>query len=388
MLKLLTCLSLCFGWGRIGTKIPLMSTSELSRNGHTASIPQIKFGIHTTSSTQVGKSILTGLNVLLFQRCFNPNPAHAIGQLFELQGVNCVLQDVSFNVQNTFEESELVRLLFQGTSKTLRNVVQNGANTTTIGFGPDMLKSPASFHPGVSSFFEYGGHATITLKSAAPSRPTGSPTDSNNEIRDILNPGNGLQYIKLGTEQLRISKGVEAGAKVSYAYGWVDLDTPSGIPMEVVVGVAKDPLMMACLRCTSVPESVEFFKSQLGMIEVPYPYARQVGSNFEPQLRPGAVYLSYGADLFGILLSPTLNAKKDAKDSKNYPNFNAYKNTGSIDVGNVLDYFKIVIDDKARDLPPAAVKLVESGEDEIIVTSPDGYRFKLQRYSAFEKSIK
>lgn len=322
---------------------------------------------------------------------WSPSSSHAVGDLFEFRDVGCVLQDVSFNVQNSFAEAELLRVLLQDTCKILRSAKSssNGKDTvkmnvTTVGFGPDMYKMPAGFRPGVSSLSEYGGHSTLTFNAKI--------SDGGDSPTEIFSAGNGLQYIKIGTEQLRISKGVDAGGKVSFAYGWVDMATPGGVPLELVVGVAADPLMLACLRCTSVSDSVDFFTEELGMTPLEFPHARQVGSNFEPQLPTGAAFLSYGPGQFGLLLVPTLDAKRDKKILP--PNFNPSKNTGPVDVGSVLDCFKIVVDDGnkggknvARVLPPAAKRLLESGDRDSIVISPDGYRFRLQRFSDWEKQL-
>ena len=301
-----------------------------------------------------------------------PSPARAIGNLYELRGLTCVLQDVSFNVPSAQSEAELLRLLLQDGSKTLRS----DATTTTVGFGPDAYKAPKTFLPGVSPLSQYGGHATLTFK-GGPQTP------------GVFNPGNGLQYVKIGTEQVRISKGVDAGGTVKFAYGWIDMDTPGGVPLEVVVGVPKvDPLMLACLRCSSVADTVRFLQDELGMSEQPFPYARQVGSLYEPQKPADSVFLSYGAETFGLLLVPTLDVKRD---TKKYPNFSASKNTGPIDVGTVLDCFTIVIDDKkatAGTVPPAMARFLATGKkssDEAIVSAPDGYRFRLEKYSDFQK---
>ena len=353
----------------------------------TSSVPQSEGFYHRDD---VKRRIALAAGVIGAQaRALSPSSSHAVGDLFEFRDLSCVLQDVTFNVQNSFAEAELLRVLLQDTCKILRSAKSNindkdAVNVTTVGFGPEMYKMPAGFRPGVSSLSEYGGHATLTFN-ARLSNDGDSPTE-------IFSAGNGLQYIKIGTEQLRISKGVDAGGTVSFAYGWVDMATPGGVPLELVVGTATDPLMLACLRCTSVPNSVDFFTEELGMLPQEFPHARQVGSNFEPQLPTGAVFLSYGPGQFGLLLVPTLDAKRDKKFLP--PNFNPSKNTGPIDVGSVLDCFNIVVDDikksgknVARALPPAAKRLLESGDRDSIVISPDGYRFRLQRFSDWEKKL-
>ena len=161
-------------------------------------------------------------------------------------------------------------------------------------FGPDSLRVPKNFLFGVTDLASYGGHTTVTLRSLKQN------ADGNSEI---VNPGNGLKYLKVGAEH-RISKGIQAGADVEGAYGWIDVRSPGGIPLEVVVGIARDPFMFACLRVSNIKESVAFFTEVLGMREGPMPLARQPGSQYEPSQANNEVFLNYGGDSYGFLLSP------------------------------------------------------------------------------------
>jgi len=199
----------------------------------------------------------------------------------------------------------------------------------------------------------------------------------------VINPGNGLQYVKIGTEQLRISKGVALGGTVTYAYGWVDMRTPSGIPLELVVGTSADPLMMACLRCSSVAVTASFLVDELGMSPQPYPYARQVGSNFEPQFPAGGIFMSFGPGQFGLLLVPS-----QSKGGKQQPKSSSSIGAEPIDVGNVLDAFKIIVDDKPNaplPPPPAAKRFLDGDARTSTLVAPDGYTFRFQRYSDFSR---
>ena len=81
-------------------------------------------------------------------------------------------------------------------------------NQTVLAFGPDAYKSPNSFHPGVSTFYEDGGHATITLKAKR--------LEQDEDIVEIYEKGNGLQFLKVGAEVIRLSKAIEAGTFVEY----------------------------------------------------------------------------------------------------------------------------------------------------------------------------
>lgn len=163
------------------------------------------------------------------------------------------------------------------------------------------------------------------------------------------------------------------GVNIKYAYGWVDLDTPNGIPFNVVVGIVRDPLMLAGIRVANIDKSVDFFTNKLGMQVSPFPLARQEGSNFEQPPPPGSVYVSYrgaGESVakagMGILLIPT---------------------KGVVNVGTQLDAFTIVFDDRDPGLPTFIQTLlknrVDSSDATVETRSPDGYRFVLKPYSLF-----
>ena len=63
--------------------------------------------------------------------------------------------------------------------------------------------SPPSFVPGISTFYEDGGHATITLKA--------KNLVKDSDVVEIFEKGNGLQFIKVGAEVIRLSKAIEKG---------------------------------------------------------------------------------------------------------------------------------------------------------------------------------
>ena len=68
--------------------------------------------------------------------------------------------------------------------------------------------SPPTFVPGISTFYEDGGHATITLKA--------KNLVKDSDIVEIFEKGNGLQFIKVGAEVIRLSKAIEKGIIVYY----------------------------------------------------------------------------------------------------------------------------------------------------------------------------
>ena len=295
--------------------------------------------------------------------------ALAIGGMSELRGQRMVLQDIAFNVPNTYSDTLVLNKLFENTCQSLQEVVDvNGVNKTVMSFGPDTYEVPKGFVAGISSFREYGAHATITLLSQTGIRNGSSDAE-------LFQRGNGLQFIKMGSDVLRISKAVEAGASVKYAYGWVDLETPSRIPLEVVVGSTRDPVMLVCLRVGDLDASLRFFTQQLGMQLLPFPLARESGSAFEQKQPAQSVYLGYSADTMGLLLVQA-------------PYFNVYDIKGKqpppppVVVGSQIDAFSIVADDTSTELPD---QVRDAMRDGVIVNSPDGYPFRIVKYSDYKK---
>lgn len=155
------------------------------------------------------------------------------------------------------------------------------------------------------------------------------------------------------------------------AYGWVDLDTPMGIPMEVVIGLARDPIMLACIRVTNVAASAKFFMEELGMKVLPFPISRPKGSTFEPEQTPGSQYVGYSGDTMGLLLVPSPKLKAPP-----------------LVVGTMLESFTLVYDDSAAavtagKLPPAVGRITGGGSN--VIKSPDGYTFVLKGFEQFKK---
>jgi hypothetical protein len=164
------------------------------------------------------------------------------------------------------------------------------------------------------------------------------------------------------------------GALIKYAYGWVDLDTTGSVPLEVVVGSTRDPVMLASIRVRDMAESVSFFTNQMGMKILPFPLCRAPGSNFEPIPPKGSIYIGYSEDSFGILLAPTI------------------KGDPPLRIGSQLNGFTIVVDDSTDEIvkgyPLAISSALSSGlgaKSDNKITSPDGYTFIVKPYSQFKK---
>lgn len=291
--------------------------------------------------------------------------ANAIGTLPEYQQQDMVIQDISFNVQDVEKDINALKELFQQDCRVLRQYQNSDTKYTVMGFGPETYSIPKDFRLGVNTFSEYGGHATITLKSNIA-----NIDDGNEGLKEYFIRGDGVDYIKIGNSLLRLSKGIEAGVDVKYAYGWVDADTPNGIPLRVIVGISRDPIMAVNLKVTDLKQSLEFFTQVLGMKELPFPLARQEGSQFEPQQTTGSAFVGYGSDSFGIILTPPTTTNKKRANTPAIP---------AISPGSQFNKIGIVFDDSKSDLPDAFKS------ESLDIKSPDGYSFSLIPYSKFMK---
>ena len=153
------------------------------------------------------------------------------------------MQDVSFNVPDVEVESTLLRGLFVNFIRELRSFTSKDETVRVMSFGPDAYASPPTFIPGVGSFMEDGGHSTITLRSRKvggcfnPHRTDHDPITlsltltsslhaylppswlhaltlqgANEEEVEIFEKGNGLQSIKIGSNDIRVSKAIDNGS--------------------------------------------------------------------------------------------------------------------------------------------------------------------------------
>jgi hypothetical protein len=188
---------------RRSTLLPSAFSRILSRtrldSHNTDHVPQVPYDEYRQS---ISKALSVALAGSFAFKLLKPRKAYAIGGLYEFKSQNIVLQDISFNVQNTNEDSVALRALFQNNCKAIREITSAKTNKTVLAFGPDAYKSSSSFVPGISSFYENGGHATITLTSQSV---------GDEGVVEIFEKGNGLQFIKTGADVIRLSKAIEAG---------------------------------------------------------------------------------------------------------------------------------------------------------------------------------
>jgi len=182
-----------------------------------------------------------------------------------------------------------------------------------MGYGPEQLSTPEGFEVPVSSFGMNGGHGSIRLR-----------VDSRSEDvfyrKGELAPGDNISYLQLGVPEYRISQMTSNGGNIIDAYGFVNVVSPSGLPIRAIVGISPDPIMFVAVNCLDVEESREFYNN-LGFVEQKYPYARpqQGEGQFEPPQPEGSVYLAPSPNCMGVLLlsSTGKKQKKNQKKKKN-----------------------------------------------------------------------
>ena len=87
--------------------------------------------------------------------------ANAIGSIYEFKNQNMCIQDIIFNVPDTKRDALLLSETLEQSIKVISDKFEKGSSTTIMAFGPTAYQSPSSFHPGVNSYFEDGGHATV-----------------------------------------------------------------------------------------------------------------------------------------------------------------------------------------------------------------------------------
>ena len=181
---------------------------------------------------------------------------------------------------------------------------------TWLGFGPETLSIPESFTFPVSSFSQYGGHASIHIR-YDPKSTKLLYKRSSGEYNNEPAPGDSIAYLQLGVPQYRISQMVKYGGNILDAYGWVNAVCPAGLPIRAIVGIRPDPIMFLAINCADVSQSEEFY-SKLGFVRQEYPYARLNSGQgqFEPPQPAKSVYLAPSPNSMGVLLLQNKNRKK------------------------------------------------------------------------------
>ena len=230
----------------------------------------------------------------------------AVGTLPELANDNALLQGITVKVADKSQQDIMIQFLENGFEcQVLRRRIRGPIEETWMGYGPEQLSIPDTFQPPVSSLASYGGHASIHI---VYDQTIANPLY---RVGDATPPGDNIAYLQLGVPEYRISQMVKAGGAILDAYGYVNVISPSGLPIRGIVGLVPDPIMFVAIRCANVEESRAFYQ-QLGFVEQEYPYARPSKGmgQFEPLQPAKSVYMAPSANCMGVLLLPTQKRKR------------------------------------------------------------------------------
>lgn len=150
----------------------------------------------------------------------------------------------------------------------------------------------------------YGGHASIHIR-------YDSQTSSVLYRTGDAAPGDNIAYLQLGVPTYRVSQMTKNGGNILDAYGYVNVVSPSGLPIRSIVGIVPDPIMFVAVNCVNVEESRAFYQ-KLGFVEQDYPFARPSKGTgpFEPAQPAKSVYMSPSPNCMGVLLLQSKNKKK------------------------------------------------------------------------------
>jgi len=259
------------------------------------------------------------------------SPASAtVGSLPEYQDTNMVMQGITVKISDPSQLKQMISFLeicFE--FKVLRS--NPDASDIWLGFGPEEMSIPKDFTLPVSSFNNYGGHASIHLRYDVEAT-------SSYYRGDGVAPGNNIEYLQVGVPQYRVTQMVKEGGNVIDAYGFVNVVSPSGLPMRGIVGISPDPMMFCAIRCANIEESKTFYK-QIGFVEQGYPYCRlgKGTGDFEPPQPKNSVYLAPSRNSMGVLLLPPEKKNKKITPNPAFGSLNlVYGNGENLEEGGLL----------------------------------------------------
>mmetsp|Transcript_23819 Transcript_23819/g.36817 ORF Transcript_23819/g.36817 Transcript_23819/m.36817 type:complete len:362 (+) Transcript_23819:25-1110(+) len=277
----------------------------------------------------------------------------AVGSLPEFADTNAIVQGITLNVADKSQQDAMVKFLEDAFDFKILRQIKAGPNSDTwMGFGPEELSIPSNFEIPVSSFAEYGGHASIHIRYDAQ--------DSNVYYKNGDNaPGDNIAFLQIGVPTYRVSQMVKNGGNVLDAYGYVNVVSPCGFPMRSIVGISPDPIMMVAINCQDVQRSRAFYE-KLGFVEQEYPYARpsKGTGQFEPPQPPQSVYLAPSPNCMGVLLLQSKNKRKGVTPNPVVRSLN-------------------IVYKPSED--------TTASEDEIFFSDPSGIGISLQTVEQFEK---
>jgi catechol 2,3-dioxygenase-like lactoylglutathione lyase family enzyme len=228
-----------------------------------------------------------------------------VGSLPEFANSNAVLHGITIKVADQSQQKAMISFLEDGFDcEVVRKRIVGTMEETWLSFGPEQLSIPSDCRLPVSSFAKYGGHASIHLVYDATAT---APLYRNG---DAAAPGDNIAYLQMGVPAYRISQMVKNGGNILDAYGFVNVVSPSGLPIRGIVGISPDPIMFVAINCADVKKSKAFYE-QLGFAEQDYPYCRpnQGQGQFEPLQPAKSVYMAPSPNCMGVLL---LQSKKKA----------------------------------------------------------------------------
>jgi hypothetical protein len=234
-----------------------------------------------------------------------PDVSHAaVGTLPEFAETNAILRGITVKVADKSQQDAMIKFMQDSFDCEIqRKRIRGTIEETWVGFGPEQVSIPDDFEMAVSSFAAYGGHASIRIvydsKTVAPLYRVGDTA-----------PGTNIAYLQLAVPGYRVSQMVANGGNVLDAYGYVNVVSPSGLPIRSIVGIWPDPIMFVAINTADVKASKAFYE-QLGFVEQDYPYARpsRGQGQFEPLMPKNSVYMAPSPNCMGVLLLPMAKRK-------------------------------------------------------------------------------
>lgn len=273
-----------------------------------------------------------------------PTTANAmVGSLPEFEDSNAVLQGVTVDVSDLGQQNTMIDFLTDGFQmKLLRQRKVGSVTETWMGYGPEEMKIPDIFEMSVSSFNQYGGHASICIRYDSQTMDLyyrqGSSDDGTSK-----SSSNNIAYVQVGVPEYRISQMVKNGGNILDAYGIVNVISPSGLPMRGIVGISPDPIMFVALNCLNVRESRDFY-AQLGFVEQEYPFCRpnKGMGQFEPPQPKNSIYMAPSRNAMGVLLLQTDRKKKTVKPNPAFRSMNIVYTPSADTDTDASDLLKVV----------------------------------------------
>jgi catechol 2,3-dioxygenase-like lactoylglutathione lyase family enzyme len=192
----------------------------------------------------------------------------------------------------------------------LRSGRVDGASSLVVGYGRESLSDG-----------DDGGKFALELVQASASAPTPEPMSAGSSAA-----AGALLYMQLRVPNVRISSLIDSGGTIESAYGFVEVISPSGLPVRVLTAPRRDPFEFIAVRVADVEAAAAYYERAFGMRRIPAPPKRLqrdggllgtglFGAEYEVQedvLRPKTVYGSVlmvpsccgEADAMGVLLVP------------------------------------------------------------------------------------